>query len=66
MDTPIPIRIFGYVVVVFGLCVLGAAAFLFAISPERPLVLLTVVALEAIAGLASMGWGAQLVRSDTT
>jgi hypothetical protein len=66
MDTPIPMRIFGYVVVVFGLCVLGAAAFLFAISPERPLVLLIVVALEAIAGLASMGWGAQLVRSDTT
>jgi hypothetical protein len=58
-------RIFGYVVVIFGLCVLGAAVFLFAISPERTLTLVLVVALEVIAGLASAGWGVHLVRSDT-
>jgi ABC-type phosphate transport system permease subunit len=65
MDTPIPMRIFGYVVVVFGLCVLGAAIFLFTIFPEHTLRLVLVVALEVIAGLASIGWGAHLVRSDT-
>jgi hypothetical protein len=65
MDTPIPMWILGYVVVIFGLCVLVAAAVLFAIFPERPLVLLIVVSLEVIAGLASMGWGTHLIRSDT-
>jgi thiol:disulfide interchange protein len=65
MDTPIPMRIFGYVVVIFGLCVLGAAVFLLAISSERTLTLVLVVALEVIAGLASAGWGIHLVRSDT-
>ncbi|PSP74438.1 hypothetical protein BRC86_06050 [Halobacteriales archaeon QS_3_64_16] len=64
MDTPIPMRIFGYVVVVFGLCVLGAAAFLFSIAQEHTLRLVLVVALEVIAGLASTGWGVRLIRSD--
>jgi hypothetical protein len=66
MDTPIPMRIFGYVVVVFGLCVLAAAAFLFTVATEHTLRLIIVVALEAIAGLASAGWGTHLIRSDVT
>lgn len=66
MDTPIPMHIFGYVVVAFGLCVLGAAVFLFVISHEHTLTLTVVVALEAIAGLASIAWGGHLVRSDPT
>jgi thiol:disulfide interchange protein len=57
-------RIFGYVVVVFGLCVLGAAVFLFTIAHEHTLRLVLVVALEVIAGLASTGWGVHLIRSD--
>ena len=65
MDTPIPMYIFGYVVVAFGLCVLGAAIALFVIASEHTLTLTIVVALEAIAGLASMGWGGHLVRSNT-
>jgi len=64
MDTPIPTHIFGYIVVAFGLCVLGAAVFLFAISHERTLTLTIVVALEAIAGLASVAWGGHLIRTD--
>lgn len=64
MDTPIPMRIYGYVVVAFGLCVLGAALFLAAISHEHTLELLLVVVLVAIAGLASAGWGVHMIRSD--
>ncbi|PSQ22738.1 hypothetical protein BRD01_08520 [Halobacteriales archaeon QS_8_65_32] len=64
MDTPIPMRIFGYVVVMFGLCVLGAALFLVAIAGEYTVRLLLVVALEVVAGLASVGWGGHLIRSD--
>lgn len=65
MDTPIPTRIFGYVVVIFGLCVLGAASFLFVVAHEHTLRLMIVVALEMIAGLASAGWGVHLIRADT-
>jgi len=64
MDTPIPMRIFGYVVVIFGLCVLAAAVFLFAIAPEHTLRLTIVVVLEAIAGLASTAWGGHMVRQS--
>ena len=59
-------RIFGYIIVIFGLCVLAAAVFLFAISSDHTLILAVVVAIEAIAGLASMAWGGHLVRQSST
>lgn len=64
MDVPVPTRMFGYVIVVFGLVIVAAAVVLFAIAHEHSLKLLAVVALEVIAGLVSVGWGGRLIRAD--